>query len=344
MQVDRKYLPALLVAGAAAILAFFILRMEKQKVADPHGHGHEEGGHGEGNAGHGGEGHGEHGHGGEGEGHEGHGNRIVLDAESFRNAGITLDTVKARVIRKSLPLGGLVQPNQDKVAKMMPRFAGVVKEVRAHLGNKVSKGQVLAVIESNESLAPYALVSQVAGTVIQKDVTPGQVVSEDDILYTVADLGTVWIDLSVHREDFGRLEVGQEVLVRMDKESKPVKSRLSYLSPIGSENTQAMLARIVVPNPDGAWRPGLYVDGQVTLEVEEVPMAVSEDALQTLDGKEVVFVREDNAFEARVVELGARDGEWAELLSGAGPGDLYCSGNSFVLKAELGKGEAKHEH
>ncbi len=345
MQVDRKYLPALLVAGAAAILAFFILRMEKQKVADPHEHGHEAGGHGHGD-GHEGEGHGEPGHDehGHGEGRGGHGKRIVLDAESFRNAGISLDTVKARVIRKSLPLGGLVQPNQDKVAKMMPRFAGVVKEVRAHLGNKVSKGQVLAVIESNESLAPYSLVSQVAGTVIQKDVTPGQVVSEKDVLYTVADLGTVWIDLSVHREDFSRLKVGQEVLVRMDKDSPPVGSRLSYLSPIGSENTQAMLARIEVPNPHGVWRPGLYVDGQVTLEMEEVPMAVSEDAIQTLDGKEVVFVREDDAFEAREVELGVRDGEWAQLLSGAAPGEVYCAGNSFVLKAELGKGEAKHEH
>jgi cobalt-zinc-cadmium efflux system membrane fusion protein len=327
MQANRKFIPALLLSGVAAVLAVFILRMEKRKVADSHGHEH-----------------GEHAHGEEGHGHGGHGKRIELDAESFRNAGITLDTVKARTIRKSLPLSGLVQANQDKVAKMMPRFAGVVKEVRAHLGNKVSKGQVLAVIESNESLAAYSLVSQVSGTLIQKDVTPGQVVSEQDILFTVADLGTVWIDLDVHREDFNRLKAGQEVLVRTDKESPPVKSRISYLSPIGAENTQTMLARIVVPNPDGSWRPGLYVDGQVTLKSEVVPMAVSEDAIQTLDGREVIFVREGDAFEAREVGLGMRDGEWAELRSGAAPGDAYCAKNSFVLKAEIGKGDARHEH
>jgi cobalt-zinc-cadmium efflux system membrane fusion protein len=183
-----------------------------------------------------------------------------------------------------------------------------------------------------------------SGTVIQKDVNPGEVVSEDDVLFTVADLGTVWIDLNVHRQDFNRLKVGQEVLVKMDKESAPVKSRISYLSPIGAENTQTMLARIVVPNPTGLWRPGLYVDGQVTLETEEVPMAIDEDAIQTLDGKEVVFVKEDDAFEAREVELGARDGEWAEVISGVVAGDAYCSVNSFILKAEIGKGEAKHEH
>jgi cobalt-zinc-cadmium efflux system membrane fusion protein len=333
MNINRKFLPVVLIAGIGLVLGFFILRMEKEKVADPHEHGgHEEeaGGH--------------EGHGDEGGGHEGHGKRVEFDAEAIRNSGIVLDTVRAGTIRKALPLNGLVQANQDKVARMMPRFAGVVKEVRHHLGNKVSKGQVLAVIESNESLAPYNVISQMSGTVIQKNVNPGEVVAEKDLLYTVADLSTVWIDLNVHRQDFNRLKVGQEVLVKMDKESPAVKSRISYLSPIGAENTQTMLARIVVPNPTGLWRPGLYVDGQVTLETEEVPMAISENAIQTLDGKEVVFVQEENAFEARAVEFGVRDGEWAEVLSGVGPGDVYCSGNSFIIKAEIGKGEAKHEH
>lgn len=345
MNLNRKFLPVLLIAGVGVVLAFFILRMEKQKAADPHEHGHAEegGGHDEGGEGH--EGHDDHeGHGHEGEGHEGHGKRVELDSTAIRISGIVLDTVKSGTIRKSLPLNGLVQANQDKVARMMPRFPGVVREVRQHLGSKVAKGAVLAIIESNESLAPYSVVSQMSGTIIQKNVNPGEVVAEDDILYTVADLGTVWIDLNVHRQDFNRLKVGQEVLVKMDKESQPVKSRISYLSPIGAENTQTMLARIVVPNPSGVWRPGLYVDGQVTLETEEVPMAVSEDAIQTLDGKEVVFVREDNAFEARVVEFGARDGEWAEVVSGVDPEDVYCAKNSFILKAEIGKSEAKHEH
>jgi membrane fusion protein, heavy metal efflux system len=189
-----------------------------------------------------------------------------------------------------------------------------------------------------------SLVSQMSGTVIQKDIAPGQVVSEKDILFTVADLGAVWIDLTVHREDFGRLRLHQEVLVRMDSASPALKSRIAYLSPIGAENTQSMLARLEIPNPQGTWRPGLYVDGQATLTVEEVPMAVSEDALQTLDGKEVIFVREGDAFVARDAVIGKRDGERAELLSGARPGEAYCSGNSFVLKAELGKGEAEHEH
>jgi len=333
MNINRKFLPVVLIAGIGLVLGFFILQMEKEKVADPHEHGgHEEeaGGH--------------EGHGDERGGHEGHGKRVEFDAEAIRNSGIVLDTVRAGTIRKALPLNGLVQANQDKVARMMPRFAGVVKKVLHHLGNKVSKGQVLAVIESNESLAPYNVISQMSGTVIQKNVNPGEVVAEEDLLYTVADLSTVWIDLNVHRQDFNRLKVGQEVLVKMDKESPAVKSRISYLSPIGAENTQTMLARIVVPNPTGLWRPGLYVDGQVTLETEEVPMAISENAIQILDGKEVVFVQEENDFEARTVEFGVRDGEWAEVLSGVGPGDVYCSGNSFIIKAEIGKGEAKHEH
>lgn len=346
----RKYLPAILIAAGAAALSVVILRMEKRKAADPHDHGHAEAGHAGAGDGHGDQGahgarneHGDHGgHGGNG--HEDHRNRIRLDAEAIRNAGIVLDTVKPRTIRKSLPLNGLVQPDQDRLARMMPRFAGVVREVRAHLGDRVAKGQTLAIIESNESLAPYPLVSQVSGTVLRKDVTPGQVVSEQDVLYVVGDLGTVWIDLNVHREDFGRLRLGQEVAVQLDKGDAPTRSRIAYLSPVGAENTQTMLARLVLPNPEGEWRPGLYVDGRVTLSSEEVPLAVAEEAVQELDGREVIFVEEDGAFEAREVRLGARDGEWAELVSGAEPGDAYCAGNSYVLKAELGKGEAKHEH
>ena len=343
MKFNRKVLPVALIAIVGVVLGFLILTMKKENAADPHAHGGEEksGGH-EGHDDHGKEG--EKGHEEEGGGHEGHGRRVEMDAEAFGNSGIGLDTVKAGVIRKSLPLNGLVQANQDKVARMMPRFAGVVKEVRHHLGNRVSKGQVLAVIESNESLAPYSMVSQMSGTVIQKNVNPGEVVSEDDVLYTVADLGTVWIDLNVHREDFDQLKTGQEVLVKLGKDSESVKSRISYLSPIGTENTQTMLARIMVPNPAGKWRPGLYVDGQVTLETETVPMAISESAIQTMEGKEVVFVREGDVFEVREVELGSRDGEWAEVLSGMGPGDVYGSKNSFIIKAEIGKGEAKHEH
>lgn len=344
MTSNRKLLPIAVILLVGAVLAFFILRMEKTKVADGHEHGHaEEAG------GHAGDKHGEHaGHGEDGDahghGHEEGGDRVKLDAEAIRTAGLVLDTVKPGVIRKSLPLSGLVQANQDKVARMMPRFPGVVREVRAHLGNQVKKGQVLAIIESNESLAPYSVVSQMSGTIIQKNVNPGEVVSEDDLLYTVANLGTVWIDLNVHRQDFYRLKVGQEVFVKMDRESESVKSRISYLSPIGAENSQTMLARIVVPNPTGVWRPGLYVDGQVTLATEEVPMSIREAALQTLEGKDVVFVQEDDGFEAREVDLGVRDGEIAEILSGMGPGDVYCAENSFILKAELGKSEAKHEH
>lgn len=347
MSSVKKFLPAVVVVALGALLAVFVLRMEKQKVADAHDHGHgkeeagDHAGHGE-EGGEGKAGHEDHGH--EEGGHEGHGQRIVIDPEGIRNADLGFDTVQAAEIRKSLPLSGHVQANQDKLARMMPRFAGVVKEVRYHLGAKVTKGAVLAVIESNESLAPYSVIAQVGGTVIQKNVNPGEVVAEGDILYTVADLSTVWIDLNVHRQDFARLKVGQEVMVRLDKESPYAKSRIAYLSPLGAENTQTMLARLIVANPDGFWRPGLFVDGLVTLATEEVPLAVSEEAIQMLNGKEVVFVKEDEAFEAREIEVGLRDGIKAEVVSGLAPGDVYCSRNSFILKAEVGKSEAKHEH
>lgn len=122
-----------------------------------------------------------------------------------------------------------------------------------------------------------------------------------------------------------------------------VNSTVAYLSPFGAENTQTMLARAYVPNKAGKFRPGLFVTGEVAVDEVKAPVAVREAAVQSLDGKEVVFVEEGDSFEARPVEVGRRDNEWAEIRSGVKAGDRYVAVNSFILKAEIGKEGAEHE-
>jgi cobalt-zinc-cadmium efflux system membrane fusion protein len=119
---------------------------------------------------------------------------------------------------------------------------------------------------------------------------------------------------------------------------------VDYISPFGSEGSQTMLARCVVPNLEGLLRPGLYVDGEVVTGQVSAAVTVKNGALQELEGKTTVFIAEGDAFEARVVRVGVRDAERSQITSGLEAGERYVADNSFVIKAELGKSEAEHEH
>ncbi|OYX12336.1 MAG: efflux transporter periplasmic adaptor subunit [Rhizobiales bacterium 32-66-8] len=284
------------------------------------------------------------GHGGHGE-EEGHAEGAVeLDDAKLAAAGIGLETAGPENLRQKLRLNGLIQPNQEAVVQVAPRFPGIVREIRNRLGDKVNKGDVLAVIESNQSLTTYDLKSPISGTVVDRTVALGEYVSEQKPAFIVADLSTLWVDLSVYRKDFAKVRLGDIVRIDPEDGGALIQGQVIYVSPIGATDTQSALARVAIPNEGMRLRPGLFAVGTIVLAEKLVDLAVRTNALQTVDSRTVVFVRNGDAFEPRDVELGERDGEWTEVLFGLMPGDTYAAKNSFVIKAELAKGSASHEH
>ena len=198
-------------------------------------------------------------------------------------------------------------------------------------------------MESNDSLQRYDVKSEIDGTIIKKDVTLGEFVDTSTTIFVVADLSNVWVDFSVYRGDAERLREGEKVLIKSAADAKPIETTIAYISPFGAENTQTTLARAVVPNADGALRPGLFVDGQVVFAEVPVEIAVKAAAIQTIDEKPVVFVYDGKSFVARDLEIGQRDDENVEINSGLKPGEKYATENSFVLKSALGNQE-NEEH
>lgn len=269
--------------------------------------------------------------------------RVELDEKKTENAHLEVEVAGPAKIKAVLRLYGKIAMNEDAVANVSPRFPGLVKAVSARLGDRVEKGQVLAVVESNDSLRNYQVTSEIAGTIIKKEVTIGEVVRDDKPIFTVADLSTVWIDFSVFPQDFEQLKRGQIVRITYAANVKPITGKISYIAPIGSENTQSLLARAVASNSEGVLRPGLFVMGDLETDEVEVPVAVRPAAIQTLNEKTAIFVREGKAFEAREVKLGARDDNHVQVISGLNPGDRYVAANSFLLKAELGKGQTEDQ-
>ncbi len=269
--------------------------------------------------------------------------RTELSPEAVKSSGIVVETVGPAKLKQTIRVFGRIKENEDHVKHVIPRFPGVIREVRKRLGDSVAKDEVLAIVESNESLQPYEIKSAIAGTVIQKHATAGEFAKEGDTIYIVADLSTVWVDLDVYHQDFHHLKVGQSVTVETGPGDK-AQGKISYLSPFGMENTQTMLARVVVDNSNGDWRPGLFVTADILVEKVEVPVAVKAGALQTFRDWDVVFINVGNTFEIRPLELGRRDGDWMEVTSGLEAGQRYVAENSFIIKADILKSGATHDH
>lgn len=268
---------------------------------------------------------------------------VVLNDEKVAEANIELAKAGPGTLHESFTLNGILQPNQEALVQVTPRFSGVVREVSKRIGDKVEKGDLIGKIESNQSLTVYELRAPIAGTIIDRQAALGEFASEQKPVFVIADLGTVWADFAVYRRDLGRLQAGTTVLVDPEDGGPIIESKVSYLAPVGSADTQSALARAVVPNPEHRLRPGLFVTGRILLPKKQVPLAIKTSALQTHENKTVVFVRSGDRFEARPVELGDRDADYTEVRSGLESGEIYAAKNSFVVKAEIGKGAASHE-
>jgi cobalt-zinc-cadmium efflux system membrane fusion protein len=199
-------------------------------------------------------------------------------------------------------------------------------------------------VESSQNLSIHTIRAPIKGSVIEKDVASGEAVQSNEKIFVIADLSSLYAEVTISANQISVVREGQEVNIVSDVLSKEVKGRLTYVGPLVGEQTRSAKGRILISNADGSWRPGVFVKAFIVQEEVEVPLAVKASGLQTFRDWDVVFLAEGNTFEVRPLELGRRDSEWVEVLSGIAPGDRYVSENSFVVKADVEKSGAKHDH
>ena len=269
---------------------------------------------------------------------------LILSDRDIHDFGIEVAEAGPGIIVTTLDLPGEIHPDDDKLAHLTARYEGVVTEVRARVGQRVGKGDVLAVIESDESLAPYALTTLISGTVIEKHITLGEAVSRDRLPFVIADLDTVWLDLFVNQRDLQRVTTGQTVHVEHRPTGSSVAGSISYISPVLEESSRTATARVVLDNRSGRWKPGMFVTGKVELDRLQAPVVVSAGAVFTVHEHPVVFIRVHDGFEPREVRIGAENGSLVQILSGLEPGEQYVSEGGFTLKAELEKSSFDDGH
>ncbi|MCV4342066.1 efflux RND transporter periplasmic adaptor subunit [Pseudomonas capsici] len=359
---------------------------------------------------HGDEGHGEKGHGEEGHEEEG---ALELSEAQIKAAGIELGVAAPRQMSTSISFPGEIRFDEDRTSHVVPRVSGVVEEVKADLGQQVRKGQVLAVIASQQvseqrselsaaqrrvELARltfqrekklwedkisaeqdyqqarqalqeaeialsnarqkvsamgaagkatgnrYELVAPFDSVVVEKHLGLGEVVSESSNVFTLSDLSRVWATFGVTPKDLDKVIVGRNVRVSSPDMNAEVEGQVSYVGNLLGEQSRAATVRVKLANPQGAWRPGLFVSIAVAAQSSEVAVSIPEEAIQTVEDKPSVFVRTPQGFQVQPVTLGRSDSGYVEVLKGLAVDTQVATAGSFVLKSELGKGSAEHAH
>ncbi|PLX91027.1 MAG: efflux transporter periplasmic adaptor subunit [Desulfuromonas sp.] len=190
----------------------------------------------------------------------------------------------------------------------------------------------------------YEIRVPFSGVVIQKHITLGEVLEENAEAFVIADLSTVWTDLQIYQKDLAAIRKGQNVTIQIGHGVSDARGAVDFVGPLLGEETRTALARVVLKNPDGHYRPGMFVTARVAVATTQVDIAVPKSALQTVDGRTVVFVKTPDGFEPRPVEIGQQNTVNVEVVSGLKPGDLYVSKGAFTLKAQLSKGSFGDGH
>lgn len=201
-----------------------------------------------------------------------------------------------------------------------------------------------AVGAASQGQTRYDIRSPIDGVVTNKQISQGQVISEVDSIFEVADLSTVWVEMTIYAKDINAVKTGQKATVKASAFEAQSLGTISYVGALVGAQSRAAMARVVLNNPNRTWLPGLPVNVELTSDEVAVPLAVSVEGLQTLRDWSVVFGRYGEYFEARPLELGRRDNQHVEVLKGLNVGDKYAAGNSFLIKADIGKAGASHDH
>lgn len=270
--------------------------------------------------------------------------RTTIPDEVAKRTEIVSERTAAREIKQIVRARGKILPSEHRIAHVIPRFSGVVREGRKHVGDPVEKGEVVATIESNQSLQPFEVRAQISGTVINGHLIVGEFVPDSQWIYIVADLSVVWADLFVPLRESDKLALGQQVEVSSVNTAARAQGTVTYLAPYADEKSQSRLVRVELPNPGGQFLPGAHVTGDIVVGRVPVPVAVRREAIQRYNNWLVVFAKVGDTYEARPIETGRADPVWAEVTQGLRPDSEYVAENSFLVKADILKSGATHDH
>ena len=352
---------------------------------------------------------------------------LSLTPEQREHFGIELSIAGEGDLKNEVSLPGEIVFNEDRVVHIVPRVAGIAREVFKGVGDRVVAGEVLAVIDSreladaksaylaakardvlaekiyarektlrdkqisseqdymeseqalveaqiellsaeqklhalgisedairtldgkhSESITRYKIKSPLDGVVTKKHISLGESLAADSDIFTIVDTSSVWVKLTVYAKNLNAIQPNQNIRLRVDHSGEQAYGKITMVTPFVDAVTRSATARIVVDNSDGHWIPGTFVTGFSAISEEKLSVVVERNAVQNIEGRDVVFVENGEEFEPVPVVIGRSDSANVEVITGLEPGMRYVSKGAFQVKAtiitsSLG-GHAGHGH
>jgi cobalt-zinc-cadmium efflux system membrane fusion protein len=278
--------------------------------------------------------------------------REVADARSdYLAAVFRLDLQKTLFEREQVLFDKKISAEQQY---LRTRNAFLEAELRANIARQklvalgLSEAEIANLSTHQTSgLRRIEVRAPIGGQIVERRVDLGAPVGregQESEIYVIADLSVLWIDLSVPTSELASIAVGQPVTVTAGQAGLRADAKVIFVSPILQADTRSARVIAAMDNASMAWRPGVFVIAQITLVEQPVDLCVPRSALQTIEGEQNLFVRTDEGFEKREVVVGRGDDGRVEIVFGLDPGEVIATTRTFVLKAELGKGDADHDH
>jgi membrane fusion protein, heavy metal efflux system len=268
--------------------------------------------------------------------------RTTIASDIAEAADIRTETVGPATLVTTRTLYGRITADPSRERDVAARFPGVIQAVQKKLGDTVRAGETLAVIESNESLRTYNVPAPISGVITERNANPGEQ-SGDRALFTIVDPSAVIAELSVFPADRAQVRIGAAVTVKATQGEQTASGKVERIEMHAAAN-QSVTARASLDNSSGQFLPGTFITADVQVATREVPLAVKTVGLQPFRDFTVVFEKIDNTYEVRMLELGETQGEWAEVLGGIEAGARYVTENSYLIKADVEKSGASHDH
>ncbi len=256
--------------------------------------------------------------------------------------GLATELVGEATIKETVSVYGRIEPNREQQRIVSARYDGSIQSILVSEGDNVKAGQALATIESNESLNNYTLAAPINGIVTHRTANPGEQTSGRP-LFTITDTSTVWAEFSVFPSDRARVREGAIVTLRTADTAPQQQGVIARLNTIAEPN-QSVLARVVLDNSQGTLLPGSFVSATIEVAEHPVALAVKRTGLQSFRDFTVVYAQVGDTYEVRMLDLGRQDAEWIEVLGGIDAGVRYVTTNSYLVKADIEKSGASHDH
>jgi cobalt-zinc-cadmium efflux system membrane fusion protein len=268
--------------------------------------------------------------------------RTSISPAMVAGFGIETATAGPASISQNLDVIGQTVAHPELSRQISARFNGIVTAVYVSVGERVREGQRLLTIESDSSLTPYTISSPIDGYVSQRIANPGEQ-TNSRVLLEILDTSQVWAELSIHLSQRNQVTEGMPVRISSPISEATVSGVIDSFN-LSVRPNQSIIARVLIDNENNAFAPGTFIEGSIETGEIEVPLAVKRTGLQPFRDFTVVFAQIGDTYEVRMLDLGRQDGEWIEVLGGLNPGTTYVTTNSYILKADVEKSGASHDH